>query len=70
MLFGTMLVKKMFLYFSQKYEQEVVAIPFLLFISVENKNGQPIQIDQNSRWVVLTSLSLNFWVDVERLINL
>jgi hypothetical protein len=37
------------------------AISCLYYISAENKNGQPTQIDQNSRWVVLTGLSSNFW---------
>ena len=27
------------------------AISYLSYISAENKNGQPTQIDQNSRWV-------------------
>ena len=27
------------------------AISYLSYISAENKNGQPMQIDQNSRWV-------------------
>jgi predicted nucleic acid binding AN1-type Zn finger protein len=45
------------------------AISCLSYISTENKNGQSTQIDQNSRWVVLTSLSSNFWEDVERLVN-
>jgi hypothetical protein len=46
------------------------AISCLSYISAENKNGQPTQIDQNSRWVVLTGLSSNFWEDVENLVNL
>ena len=33
------------------------AISYLSYISAENKNGQPTQIDQNSRWVVLTGLT-------------
>jgi len=43
---------------------------YLSCISAENKNGQPLQIDQNSRFVVLTGLSSNFWEDVECLVNL
>jgi hypothetical protein len=35
------------------------AISYLSYISAENKNGQPAQIDQNSRRVVLTGLSSN-----------
>ena len=46
------------------------AISYLSYISAENKNGQPMQIDQNSRWVVLMGLSSNFWEDVESLVNL
>ena len=46
------------------------AISYLSYISAENKNGQPVQIDQNSRWVVLTGLSSNFWEeDILNLIN-
>ena len=46
------------------------AISYLSYISAENKNGQPMQIDQNSRWVVLTGLSSNFWEeDILNLIN-
>jgi hypothetical protein len=33
------------------------AISYLSYISAENKNGQPAQIDQNSRRVVLTGLT-------------
>lgn len=44
------------------------AISYLSCISAENKNGQSMKIDQNSRWVVLTSLSSNFWE--EEILNL
>ena len=46
------------------------AISYLSYISAENKKCQPIQIDQNSRWVVLAGLSSNFWEDVEKVLNL
>ena len=46
------------------------AISYLSYISAENKNGQPTQVDQSSRWVELTGLSSNFWEDVELLVNL
>ena len=34
------------------------AISYLSYISAENKNGQPTQIDQNSRWVVPPRIEL------------
>ena len=32
------------------------AISYLSYISAENKNGQPTQIDQNSRWVASSGI--------------
>ena len=34
------------------------AISYLSYISSENKNGQPTQIDQNSRWVASPRIEL------------
>ena len=36
------------------------AISCLSYISTENKNGQPTQIDQNSRWVASPRIELGF----------
>jgi hypothetical protein len=38
-----------------------IAISYLSYISAENKNGQPSQIDQNSRWVILMGMISEIW---------
>ena len=43
---------------TQRVNSLFTAIHYLSYISAENKNGQPTQIDQNSRWVASPRIEL------------